>query len=104
MAEERNVLNITTCPHCGGEKFLAMEVCKQQVEVGKLPKESTAYLFSHKSIIAGPAGTWLTAQMVISFFDICEECGTTVCVHAEVKTVMAGGKELPRAGQGFSTT
>ena len=92
------------CPVCGSARRLAAEVLQHQIDDGKLPKESIAFITQCQSVVAGPVGTWLSAPCIISFFDVCVECGTFYCTHAEVQTVVQGGKPKNnyQAGKGFS--
>ncbi len=101
MDEKPIALNFTICPNCGSERLQANEVLKEQIEKGRMPKESKAFLFQQQSIIASP--NFLSAPMVLSFYDVCMDCGTTLCIHSEVRTVVAGGN-IPKPGQGFSTS
>jgi len=100
MESKPTALNFTQCPNCGGERFQAAEVLKGQIEKGAMPKNSHAFLFQHQSLITQNQN-FLSAPMVLSFYDVCMDCGTVVCIHSEVRTAVAGGK-MPNAGQGFS--
>jgi len=102
--EQKNqplVLDFTTCPNCGSERRIAGEVLKKQIEKKLMPENSNAFLYTHQSIIAGRVGTWLSAPVVISFYDMCMDCGTVWCIHAEVQTVVQGAKASPTK---FSTS
>lgn len=101
--ESQLPLNIGQCPNCGGTRRIANEVLQEQIKKGRMKKDTKAFLYNHQSIIAGPVGTWLSAPMVISFYDVCMDCGTVYCVNAQVKTAMQGGK-MPQAGNQFSTS
>ena len=90
------VKDFTQCPNCQSTKRVAGEVLLRQIEAGKMPKTSIAYLFTHQSVIA--AGTWLSAPMIISYYDVCEDCGTVYCIHVEERVAVAGAKP-PAAGQ-----
>lgn len=92
-------LNFSVCPNCKGKRFQANEVLKTQIEKGAMPKEGKAFLFVHKSLIA-QGKNWLSAPIVVSFYDVCMDCGTVLCIHCEVATVVAGGK-LPETGKQF---
>ena len=95
MAEEkqehRPTLEITNCPSCGSNKRLANEVLKGEILKGKLPELTQTFIFTHESIIAKPTG-WLSAPMIITYFDVCMDCGTVYCIHADVITAVAGSK------------
>lgn len=49
-------LDFTKCPVCGSTRRIANEVLKEQIEKGKMPQSSHAFLFSHQSVIAKPVG------------------------------------------------
>ena len=95
-------LDFTQCPNCGGEKSLANQVMQEEVAKGKIPKTTKAFLFQHQSIISNPTGQWLSAPMILSFYDVCVDCGTVYCIHAEVRTAVLGDK-IPKSGNQFST-
>ena len=103
MEKEPTALDFTKCPNCGGERFQANEVLRRQIEKGAMPKNSKAFLFQHQSIIA-QGQNWLLAPIVLSLYDVCMDCGTVVCIHSEVRTAVAGGKNMPKAGGQFSTS
>jgi len=98
MENKPTILNFTVCPNCGSERFQANEVLKQQIEKGAMPKGSNAFLFNHQSVIAKP--NFISAPVVLSFYDMCMDCGTVFCVHSEVHTAVVGGK-TPQAGNQF---
>jgi len=35
---------------------------------------------------------------------VCVDCGTVYCVHAEIGTAVAGMKNMPKAGEQFSSS
>ena len=96
-------LDIKQCPNCGSTRRLADEVLQQQIKEKKMPKESAAFIMPYKSVVA-MGDRWLSAPCIFSFYDVCVECGTLYCTHAEVQTVVQGGKPNPKyqAGKGFS--
>jgi hypothetical protein len=100
MTKETIVHNFTTCPNCGGVHTLANDVLQTQIEKGAMPKESKAFIFQHQSVIARATG-WLSAPLVITFFDVCSDCGTTYCVHAEEKVIINNGN-VPKSNGKFS--
>jgi len=97
-------IDFTKCPNCASKKKLANEVLLKQIEKGNMPKNSRAFLYTHQSIIAGQPGTWLSAPVVISFYDVCVDCGTVYCIHAEIQTAVQGGKNIPKSGNPFSNS
>jgi len=86
------------CPYCGSTERLAGTTLAKQIEKGVMPKESTAYLFTHQSIIAKDM-KWLSAPVIISFYDVCEKCGATWCIHAEIHTAVQGMDTKPKYGK-----
>jgi len=98
---QNKTLDFPNCPKCGSGRRLAGETLKVEVEKGKMPKQSNAFLFQHQSIIAKDMH-WLSAPVIVSFFDACVECGTVYCIHAETKLAVQGGKNLPKSGNLFS--
>ena len=106
MEEEKGKqkgINFTVCPNpdCKSTRLQANEVLQKQIEKGAMPKNSKAFLYMYKSIIAQEK-SWLSAPMVVSYYDACMDCGTVLCIHSEVITIVAGGK-LPETGKQFST-
>ena len=101
MEEKPKLLDINQCPNCGSENRLANEVLQNQIKKGKMDKTTIAFLFTHQSIIARPTG-WLSAPCIISYYDVCSECGTVYCFHAQTITAVQGGKISPPSQ--FSTS
>lgn len=95
--------DFTKCPVCAGTHTLANDILQKEIEKGRMPKSSKAFLYQHQSIMAKPTG-WLSAPIIITFYDACSDCGTTYCVHAEERVVIAGGKMLPASGGQFSSS
>lgn len=90
------ILNFTECPNCRSTERLAGKVLQKEIEVGKMNRNSNAYLYKHESVIAKDMN-WLSAPMIISFYDMCTECGTVYCIHAEVRLAIQGTK-MPNQG------
>ncbi len=97
-------INIDKCPNCGSTRRIANEVLEIEKEKGKIGPKVVSFLFQHQSLITDPAKTVLSAPIIMSFFDVCVDCGTVYCIHAEVKTAMPGQTPGGPAGQGFSTS
>ena len=96
-------LDFKECPNCGLTRRIAYEVAKKLIEEGKLPKGTNAYLYEHKSILAKNMN-WLSATMILSFYDGCMDCGTVYCIHAEVRIVVQGMEPAAGIGKQFSTS
>ncbi len=103
MVDDPSTLGFPQCPNCGSEKRLANEVLLKEVEKGKVNKSTHAYLYTHKSVIAKDM-RWLSAPIVSTFYDVCVDCGTVWCFHANVKIAVQGGKSLPPTSMPFSTS
>ena len=87
LTKEPIMHNFTECPNCGGKNTLAGDTLQKQIEEGKMPKESKAFIYQHQSVIAKQSG-WLSAPMIITFFDVCSDCGTVYCIHAEERVIV----------------
>ena len=98
-------LGFSKCPACGGERRVAMEALKSEQEQGRCLGAKNAFLFQHQSLIANPNTQFLSALMVITFYDVCADCGATYCLHAETKTAVQGMGQRPQhpAGQAISS-
>ena len=96
-------LDFPKCPVCGSERRVALEALKSEHEQGRCKGANNAFLFQHQSLIA-PNMQFLSALMVISFFDACVDCGTTFCVHVETKTAVQGMAPKQPAGGTFTTS
>lgn len=95
------VLDFNKCPACGSGKRVAGEVIADQIKKGRMPVTANAYLFTYQSIIA-IGNKWISAPVVVSFYDVCWDCGTVYCIHVDVGTAIQGSKTLPPTGQQFS--
>ena len=98
-------LEFPKCPVCGSERRIALEVLKSEHEHGKCKGADNAFLFQRQSLIANPNMQFLSALMVITFYDACVDCGTVYCPHAETKVATQGlAPKSPKhpAGQFFS--
>ncbi len=95
MNEEYTEHNFTQCPNCGSEFTISGEVLDAQIMKRKMPDNSHSFLFTFQSLIADNTKTFLSAPMILSFYDACAECGTIYLVHSEVKTAVTGAKQIP---------
>ena len=87
-------LKFKECPTCGSTRRVANEVLEKEKEKGKFKPEITSFLFPHQSVIA-TSPHFLSAPMIVTFYDACADCGTVYCIHAEVRTVTPGVKPSP---------
>ena len=99
-------LDFPKCPVCGSERRVALEALKSEHEQGKCLGAKNAFLFQHQSLIANPNMRFLSALMVLTFYDACADCGTVYCIHAETKTAVQGMGQSPQqpAGGMFSSS
>lgn len=93
-------ISFDVCPNCGSTQRVATKVLESEQEQGRCMEANTAYLFQHQSLIAPPSMRFLSAQVILSYFDACLDCGTVYLVHAETKTAVqgiapSGGKPAP---------
>ena len=100
--EEKFPKTFSQCPNCDGERRMANEVMQEQKDKGLAGEKSQAWLFSHQSMIADMSKPHIQVPVVISFYDVCLDCGTTWCIRLE--RVMAtpqvkGTPPSPRFGK-----
>jgi len=76
---------------------MAKEVLESEHAKGKAKLALNAFLFQHQSLIANPDMKFLSAPVIMSFFDACTDCGTMYCIHAEVQTAVPGMKNKGQA-------
>lgn len=95
-------LEFKQCPNCGGTKRVAQEVLEQEHMDGKCVDVKAAFLYQYKSLIAPPDGRFLSAKVVISFYDVCEDCGTVYVPYVEVRTAVQGMMPKPQIGTTYN--
>jgi len=100
--KEQPKLDIDKCPVCGSTKRLSKEVLESEHRAGKAMLASNAYLFRQESLISNPNMQFLSATVILSFFDACMDCGTVYCVHAETKLAVQGMGKAPQNQPPFS--
>lgn len=84
MEELQFPLNFDHCPNCGSTKRLAETVAKQEKEKGKISEDTHVVMVSYQTLVADPRKMILTVPIISTFVDICADCGTLYCVHAEL--------------------
>jgi uncharacterized Zn finger protein len=77
-------IEFTNCPCCGSTERLAEIIANQEKEKGKISKTAHGAVIVQKSVIADPNRLALSAPVLVTFLDICANCGTVYCVHAEL--------------------
>ena len=97
--EKQFPIHMEQCPNCGSLRRVAMEVLNKEHEAGKAMVATTAFLFQHQSLIAPPGGQFLSATVIVTWYDVCYDCGTVYCIHADTKVAVKGmgnqGKQSP---------
>ena len=92
MPEEEKELKFpltwSKCPNCGSTRRIAGEIIEQERKKGRIGEGVTAVSFVAPPImIADPRKIILASPMLMTFYDVCADCGTLYCVRAEMKTV-----------------
>lgn len=88
MEELQFPMTFTQCPNCSSTRRLAMEILQQEKDKGKIRDDVTdAFLSRDQSVIADNTRTWLSAPAIITYYDVCVDCGATYCIRAELVTV-----------------
>lgn len=100
MEEIKYPLNFDKCPVCGSERRVANEVMRGEKEKNKISPGAKAFLFNHKTVIADQRVVQLSVPAVLSFYDVCVDCGTLFCVHVDVKVAMPGPDQEPQRPPG----
>jgi len=77
-------IEFTACPNCGSTERMAGSILKKQQEEGKAGQDVKAVALTGKTIIADPRKINLAVPVLLTFLDICTECGTVYCVRAEL--------------------
>lgn len=94
-------ITFKACPNCGGERRVANEVMQGEKDKRKIGEKADAFTFRHQSLIMDTSKAALVVPLLLTFFDVCVECGTVYCVRADVQMIAprAGGPQLyPGAG------
>jgi len=99
--EEQFPLTFDQCPNCSSTRRIANEVIQEQKDAGKAGENTQAWLFSHQSMIADMSRTHLQVPVVMTYYDVCMDCGTTYCIRVEKAMGVPGMKGMPKQGPGF---
>lgn len=101
MEEVKFPLSFNKCPSCGGKRRVSDEVLKGEIAKGKAGEDIHSFLFQYQSAINDPRRTVLSVPVIISFFDVCVDCGTVYCINAQVASGVLGEKpKMPEIGGG----
>lgn len=91
-------LDFTKCPVCGSTERLAETLVKQEQENSKIGKDAKPFLFQEQTLIMDPRKVVLSFPVALSFYDVCLNCGTVYCVHAELARGTPQMKQAPPGG------
>lgn len=100
MEERKYPITFDQCPNCGSKRRVANEVIQEQKDLGRAGENTKAWLFQHQSMIADMSRTHLQMPVVMSYYDVCVDCGTTYCIRVE-KGMVTPKTKMPPAGTGF---
>jgi len=100
MAELEFPLVFDQCPNCGSERRIVEILLEKEREQGRINKDAKATVMIQNTAIVDPtrAGMALTIPVLLTFYDICADCGTLYCVLAQLQKAMpqmAPGKQPP---------
>ena len=76
------------CPVCKSTERIAEAELNHLKQMGKARPETLAYLFNHQSMIRDSTKLTITVPVVITYYDVCVECGTVYCIHFEINMAM----------------
>lgn len=76
------------CPNCGSTRRIANEVLQTEKDKEKIREQVKAFMFQTQCLIVDQTKAWLSAPMILAWYDVCVDCGTFYCIHANVKTAM----------------
>jgi len=85
-------LNFDKCPACGDGRRLATEMIKEEIKKGKAGADARAYINKTQTIVVDQRRTWLSAPVLVSYYDICPNCGTYYCFRVESGVAMPQSK------------
>ena len=90
------------CPNCGSEVRIAETVTNQEIAKGKVkPGKKTPFVMARTAIfdkdVVDIFGWRKKAVVLFGFFDVCADCGTFYCIHADEGegTVDMGAPAMP---------
>ena len=100
MLEELHFpIDFDKCPVCGSTRRVAEEIMKEEIEKGKIGEGIKAAVTIFQAIITDPRKLQLSVPVLITAIDVCADCGTVYCIHAEKRT---GTPQHPIRGSGPS--
>lgn len=91
-------LNYTKCPVCGSTKRVAETLVKQEQEKGKIRPGVNTFLFMQQTLVMDPSKILVSVPVLLTFYDVCLDCGTVYCVHAELGQGTPQMKQPPPGG------
>jgi len=95
--KSRFPMTFDKCPSCGSTARVAGMIGEEEKAKGKIRKAGIAVAFIQQVVISDPSIFVLSAPALITYYDICAECGAVYCVLAQL------GKAQPqmKAGSGL---
>ena len=99
--EKPDPITFDKCPACGSTRRIAGMEIQSQIDKGRANPNTQAWLFNHQSMIADMSRTHLQVPIILSFYDVCVDCGTVYCIRVE-KGMATPKVNMPQQGPGFS--
>jgi len=92
-------IDFDACPKCGSKRKVAQELIEQEKKKGKAGEDMRGAVIVQRTLIADGRRTLLSALMLTAMIEICYDCGTLYCVHAETAiTQIQTGAPMPKGG------
>jgi len=93
------------CPVCGSEKRIVEEEVKNEIEAGRLPKNSRVpAVISQSMLFDATLTTTILAKkqvpLLMGLYDICSDCGTLYLVEMQKQVALIDPQAKPRGGNG----
>lgn len=79
-------IDFNECPNCGSTERLIGSIMKQQVKEGKARPGMLGATIIYQLPVFDPVRQPFSYPVVTAVVDVCAQCGTLYCVHAECKT------------------
>jgi hypothetical protein len=103
--EEKNVdeksrfpMTFDKCPSCGSTKRVAGMIGDEEKAKGRIRKEGLAVAFIQQVVINDPTITVLSAPALMTYYDICADCGDVYCVMAQIGKAQSKPMNMPPLG------
>lgn len=88
MVEIKFPIDFTNCPNCGSERRIAESVTNEEIAKGSLKLGQKTPFIVSRAVIFDPTVKLFgkKALVLLGIFDVCADCGTVYCIHAEKGT------------------